>query len=100
MAATLRVHILAKELGVPSKAIIEKCHAEGIELKNHMAALSVGLAESIREWFSVGDDVTSIETAERVDVEEVRKTRRKPRKGEEHEISPVPPEATSAVATA
>lgn len=73
MAKTLRVHILAKELGVPSKEIIAKCQAEGIELKNHMAALSVGLAESIREWFSTGDDVTSIEVADPVDLKSVRK---------------------------
>ena len=73
MATTLRVHSLAKELGVPSKAVIEKCRAEGIELKNHMAAISIGLGESIREWFSSGDDVTSIETAEQVDVDLVRK---------------------------
>ena len=48
-AKTLRVHSLAKELGVTSKQVIEKCRAEGIELKNHMAAISFGLAESIRE---------------------------------------------------
>jgi translation initiation factor IF-2 len=42
---TLRVHNLAKELGVESKAIIDKCRAEGVELKNHMATVSVGLAE-------------------------------------------------------
>jgi translation initiation factor IF-2 len=77
------VHIIAKELGVASKAIIEKCHAEGIDLKNHMAAISVGLSESIREWFSTGEDVTSIELAEHVDVEQARKTRRKTRKKDE-----------------
>ena len=98
VAATLRVHILAKELGVPSKAIIDKCHAEGIELKNHMAAISIGLAESIREWFSNGDDVTSVEVAERVDVEVVRKARRKARHGEaEGEVAvEVAPEPTAA----
>ncbi|MEW6251606.1 MAG: translation initiation factor IF-2 N-terminal domain-containing protein, partial [Planctomycetota bacterium] len=32
MAKPTRVHILAKELGVTSKAIIDKCRAEGIEL--------------------------------------------------------------------
>lgn len=80
LATTLRVHTLAKELGVPSKAVIDKCRAEGIELKNHMAAISLGLAESIREWFSAGDDVTSVETADKVDVEEVRKTTRRGRK--------------------
>ncbi len=80
MAKTLRVHMLAKELGVPSKEIIAKCKAEGIELKNHMSTISIGLAESIREWFSAGEDVTSIETAERVDLEKVRKRRARKKK--------------------
>lgn len=77
MGTILRVHTLAKELGITSKVLIEKCHAEGIELKNHMAAVSAGLAESIREWFSVGSDVTSVEIAERVDLAKVQ---RRPRK--------------------
>jgi translation initiation factor IF-2 len=83
VATTLRVHSLAKELGVPSKVVLDKCRAEGIELKNHMAAISVGLAESIREWFSVGVDVTSVEVADRVDVEKVRGQRRRKRMTEE-----------------
>ncbi len=83
VATTLRVHTLAKELGVPSKVIIAKCAAEGVELKNHMAAISVGLAESIREWFSVSADVTSVEVAERVDVEKVRVPRRRDTKAPE-----------------
>ncbi len=75
MAKTLRVHHLAKELGVASKEIIAKCNAEGVEpqMKNHMAAVSIGLAESIREWFSVGADVTTIEVASPVDLEKVQK---------------------------
>ncbi len=72
VAKTVRLHILAKELGVQSKEIIAKCGAEGIHLKNHMAAIPLGLAESIREWFSVGEDVTSVETAPQVDLEKVR----------------------------
>ena len=76
MSKPLRVHTLAKELGVPSKEIIAKCRAEGIDLKNHMAAISVGLAESIREWFSAGADVTTIEEAPPVDLEKVRKARK------------------------
>ena len=74
MAKTLRVHHLAKELGVPSKVIIAKCNAEGVEppLKNHMAAVSIGLAESIREWFSAGADVTTIEVASPVDLDRVK----------------------------
>lgn len=78
MSKTLRVHNLAKELGVESKEIVAKCAAEGIELKNHMAVISLGLAESIREWFSAGEDVTTVEVAAPVDLAKVRKpTRRK-----------------------
>lgn len=76
MAKALRVHNLAKELGVASKEIIAKCQAEGVELKNHMATVSLGLAESIREWFSAGEDVTTVEVAARVDLTKVKK--RKP----------------------
>ena len=98
MASTLRVHTLAKELGVPSKLIIEKCRAEGIELKNHMAAISIGLAESIREWFSAGEDVTSVEVAEPVDVEKARRARRKSRKTEAEQ--PAPASAAAALVEA
>ena len=76
--ATTRVHLLAKELGVNSKAIIEKCQAEGLDIKNHMSTISIGLAATIREWFSEGEHTTTVETAERVDLKEVRV--RKPRK--------------------
>ncbi len=85
---TLRVHNLAKELGVPSKVILEKCRAEGIELKNHMAAIAVGLAASIREWFSEGADVTTIEVAAHVDLDKV-KTRPEPEPTPEPEPEPV-----------
>ncbi len=47
MAAT-RVYILARELGVKSSAIMEKCQAEGLGIKNHMSVISVGLAATIR----------------------------------------------------
>ncbi|MFN0134872.1 MAG: translation initiation factor IF-2 [Phycisphaerae bacterium] len=78
MATTvLRVHQLAKDLGVDSKDIIAKCKAEGIELKNHMAPISAGLSESIREWFSVTADITSVESAAPVDIEVLAKRRKK-----------------------
>ena len=72
MAKTTRVHILAKELGVKSKAIVEKCQAEGLDIKNHMSTISVGLAATIREWFSEGEHATTVETAQRVDLKKVR----------------------------
>lgn len=72
-----RIHHLAKDLEVSSKVIIEKCEAEGIQIKNHMHVLSAGLEATIREWFSEGAHKTTIETADPVDLEKVR-VRRKP----------------------
>ncbi len=70
--ATTRVYLLARELGVKSSAIVKKCQDEGLDVKNHMTAISAGLAATIREWFSEGENVTTVETAERVDLSEVR----------------------------
>ncbi|MDO8632857.1 MAG: translation initiation factor IF-2 N-terminal domain-containing protein, partial [Phycisphaerales bacterium] len=77
----MRVHILAKELNVSSKTIIDKCKAEGIDtVKNHMSTLSAGLHATIIEWFSEGQHATSLETAEPVDLKKVR-IRRRPKSG-------------------
>ena len=73
MAEKMRVHILAKELNVSSKAIIDKCKAEGIDsVKNHMSTLSAGLHATIREWFSEGQHSTTLETSEPIDLTKVR----------------------------
>ena len=71
MAAT-RVYILAKELGVKSSAIVNKAQDEGLDIKNHMSVISAGLAATIREWFSEGENITTIETAKKVDLKKVR----------------------------
>ncbi|MGA2914491.1 MAG: translation initiation factor IF-2 [Sedimentisphaerales bacterium] len=77
--AITRVHLLAKELGVKSKTIIDKCRAEGLDIENHMSTISAGLAATIREWFSEGEHKTSVETAEIVDLKKVRiKKKKKP----------------------
>jgi len=104
----MRVHILAKELGVTSKAILEKCRAEGLELKNHMATLSAGLEATVREWFSEGVHETVEEKAERVDLKKVRKktTRKRATKkkaattGEQEEESEETAEGAVATAVA
>ena len=67
--ATTRVYILARELGVKSSAIVKKCQDEGLNVQNHMATISAGLAATIREWFSEGENVTTVETAEKVDLD-------------------------------
>jgi len=67
-----RIHHLAKDLMVKSKTIIEKCAAEGIEIKNHMHVVSAGLEATIREWFSEGVHETTLEESQRVDLKRVR----------------------------
>jgi len=71
---------LAKELGVKSPAIVQKCHDEGLDVKNHMSTISAGLAATIREWFSEGDNVTTIETTDKVDLKKVRVRKKVKRK--------------------
>ncbi len=85
-----RIFELAKELGVESRAIVDKCHAEGISkdsVKGHMSSISAGLEATIREWFSsVGGTTTAVETSEHVDLDRVklkRPARRKARPGED-----------------
>jgi translation initiation factor IF-2 len=70
-----RISDIAKELGVNSKAIIEKCLAEGIpadKVKSHASVVSAGLEMSIREWFSSGTPSSAVETTQHVDIERVR----------------------------
>ncbi|MFA6044351.1 MAG: translation initiation factor IF-2 [Phycisphaerales bacterium] len=72
-----RIFEIAKELGVDSKTIVAKCHAEGIPeatVKNHMSSISAGLEATIREWFAGGGGTaTAVETSDRVDLDQVRK---------------------------
>lgn len=72
MAKAKRVFEIAKEIGVKSKAILEKCQAEGIPMNNHMSSVSVGLEATIREWFGGSSSHTAVETTEKVDIEKVR----------------------------
>jgi translation initiation factor IF-2 len=88
LAAT-RVYILAKELGVKSTAIVKKCQDEGLDVKNHMSTISAGLAATIQEWFSEGENITTIETAKRVDLKKVRIKKKKKRKPPEKKAKKV-----------
>ena len=78
MAKGIRVNQLAKELGITSKEILEKCRAEGLAEKvpNHMSVLSIGLAETVREWFSAGQGgvATAVEIAPPVEVKPKKRT--------------------------
>jgi translation initiation factor IF-2 len=71
-----KVFQIARELGVDSKAIIAKCEAEGVpKIDSHLSVVSVGLAATIREWFSATSPTTAVERTAHVDVEKVKKTR-------------------------
>ncbi|MDP6601702.1 MAG: translation initiation factor IF-2 N-terminal domain-containing protein, partial [Phycisphaerales bacterium] len=78
-STTIRVHQVAKEMGVSSKDIIAKCQDEAIaDITNHMSALSIGLAATVREWFSdSAKSTTTVETAAPVDVAKVKKKAKK-----------------------
>jgi translation initiation factor IF-2 len=87
--ATTRVYILARELGVKSSAIVKKCQDEGLNVQNHMATISAGLAATIREWFTEGENLTTVETADKVDLEVVR-VKRKPKHIEQTQVAVEP----------
>jgi translation initiation factor IF-2 len=82
---SLRVHQLAKELGIDSKSIVQKCTDEKLsppeEAKgkpwSHMSPVSAGLAATIREWFAAGELKTAVETTQHVDAARIHKAPRK-----------------------
>ena len=85
-----RVFEIAKELGVASKAVVQKCRDEGIPesvIKNHMSTVSVGLEATVREWFSGGQapSATAVETSKPVNLDKVRAKPRARRKVNEQE---------------
>lgn len=94
-ATSKRISELAKELGVESKAIVAKCHAEGISpdvVKGHMSRVGAGLEQSIREWFSGGGVQTVVETSDKVDITSVRA---KPTRGRKKAVQAEPKDADS-----
>ncbi len=90
MAEKLRIHQLAKELSVDSKAILTKCRAEGIEVKNHMSTVLAGLAATIREWFSEQATKTATESSTPVDLQRVRRKKPAPRRPKKKEPATEP----------
>ena len=82
----VRISQLAKDLGVDWKLIKAKCESEGIDqAKTASSTVSIGLAETIREWFGTdGGGATAVETAPKVEAPASKpRTARKPvaRKG-------------------
>lgn len=91
MAKTLRIHNLAKELGVQSKVIVAKCADEGVpDITNHMSVVKVGLAHTIRQWFALEEEDhtrdTAVETTHKIDVKKVRKKAAKKKPAKKAEV--------------
>jgi translation initiation factor IF-2 len=101
LAKGIRVNLLAKELGVESKAILQKLKEEGLSdvAPNHMSTLSLGLAESVREWFSNAQTGggTAVETAPHVEVATKAKTSRSKKKTEVAVEEPPANEPTATI---
>ncbi|MEM6256799.1 MAG: translation initiation factor IF-2 [Planctomycetota bacterium] len=102
MAKTLRIHNLAKELGVQSKVIVAKCQDEGVpDITNHMSVVKVGLAHTIRQWFALEEEDhsqdTAVETTHNIDVKKVRKKAAKKKAAKKKAVKKTEPEAEQAV---
>jgi len=99
LAKAKKIYELAKELGVKSKAIVEKCQAEEIPgVSSHMSPVKLGLEMTIREWFSEeAEAATAVEPADKVDLERVRRPARsgKAKKKEKTEDAPEPAGGTA-----
>ena len=68
----IRISELAKELGVTAKSIVERIHAEGVESEKDYktsSTISLGLAETVKEWRAGGElkavDESNVAVAER-----------------------------------
>lgn len=102
MAKARRVFQIARELGVDSKTILEKCRAEGVDMNNHMSTVSAGLEATIREWFSEEEGQsahTAVETTEKVDLNKARKKAR-PRRTKKADAESIDGETTAVAVEA
>jgi translation initiation factor IF-2 len=67
MPERVRVHILAKELGLGNKELVSLLSDAGHEVKSHLAGIDVEVAEQIRQQFQNGNGSTAaVEAAEHV----------------------------------
>jgi len=74
----VRITQLAKDIGISAKDIIDKCVREGVEgVTTPQATVTLGLAETIKEWFGGGATSSAMETTEHVDVDALREKAKK-----------------------
>ena len=59
----IKIHEIAKELGLTSKQIIEKANSLGIEVSSHMSSVDEEQAKSIKDSFGVAENKSAKEVA-------------------------------------
>ena len=57
----MRVHELAKELGIENKELVEMLQKKNVEVKNHMSAVEDSVADEIRSEMSSKHEVKKSE---------------------------------------
>jgi len=55
----IKVKDLARELGVTSRAVIERCRAEGLPVQNSITKLDPPAEAAVRQWFAKGKSIPS-----------------------------------------
>lgn len=68
----IRVHALAKEVGITSKELIEKLASLNIEVKNHMSTLNFDDEKKVREIYKKSKD-SSKESAKKENLDRIKK---------------------------
>lgn len=95
----IRVNALAKELAIESKIILHRLKEEGLgdAAPNHMSVISLGLAETVREWFNTPESraAAAVEGATAVAVAEKPKTAARRKKKADEPAAEAPPEVTT-----
>ena len=54
----IKIKDLAQSLGVTSRALIDRCRAEGIAVQNSVTKLDVAQERQVRTWYAGDDEPT------------------------------------------
>ncbi len=51
----IKIKDLARELGLTSRQLIDRCRAEGFPVQNSITKLNPQLERTVRSWFAAGE---------------------------------------------
>ncbi|MBO8159396.1 translation initiation factor IF-2 [Thermosyntropha sp.] len=63
--AKIRVHELARELGLSSKEMVTALQKMGIDVKNHMSTMEISQADWVKKQLKLAESKTSLETSKK-----------------------------------